>query len=390
MDISVVVPIYKGKKYIQQVVKQVEACKKHLQENSVELLLLNDYPEESIESVESETIEVRVFNADENLGIQGTRVKGCRLSRGEYILFLDQDDKISEMYLKSQLENVKKNDAAASICRVKENGREKYNTVYPFECVIDKEHMFGIENAIISPGQVLLKKSDISEVWKNNILRHNGADDWLLWLCMMSESRKMVLNDENLFEHIISGSNASWDGEEMLMSEKEVYKIISEAAICEPSLLIKLENLVESKQSSYIRILEKHREMLFIYDKWMTLECEKGDISEFLYEQGYKKVVIYGMGMLGKQLIRKLRDTKIQTVSVIDQNANYIDSEVDIITFEEFKKSADLIIVTPIQLTRDFLMQINQKTNIPTVSFGELLERWEYSEKQKNGDEKTL
>lgn len=120
MDISVIVPIYKGKEYINSIIKQVEECKKQLINESVELILLNDYPDDYIEEQQSDCISIRVFNTDRNLGIQATRVKGYENSNGNYILFLDQDDKIAPLYLKSQLENIIKSKAAATVCKVKE------------------------------------------------------------------------------------------------------------------------------------------------------------------------------------------------------------------------------------------------------------------------------
>jgi glycosyltransferase involved in cell wall biosynthesis len=129
MDISIIVPIYKGVKYTNQLIKQVEACKKQLINESVELLLLNDDPEVYIQPLHSEWVAIRVFNTEINLGIQGTRVKGYRYCNGEYVLFLDQDDKITDDYLKSQLKIIRQSNAATVVCKAKENGREKYNTM---------------------------------------------------------------------------------------------------------------------------------------------------------------------------------------------------------------------------------------------------------------------
>lgn len=378
MDISIIVPIYKGEKYINQIIKQVEACKKQLINESVELLLLNDDPEGYIQPLHSEWITIRVFNTEINLGIQGTRVKGYRYCSGEYVLFLDQDDKITDNYLKSQLNIIRQSNAAAVVCKAKENGREKYNTTYPFENVIDKWHMFTVENAIISPGQVLIRKKDISSVWGNNILKYNGADDWLLWLCMLVEDKKFVLNDDVLFEHVLYGGNASWNSEQMLLSEKEMYDVIEKTKKCEEKYLKGLEKLIESEQMRYIHFLEKYRTMFFLYDKWITLENTGKMLSDFLYDSGYKTVAVYGMGVIGNQLIHKLRNTRVNLEAVIDINADYIESDdIQVTTIEHFKQRVDLIIVSVIAMPPEQVKQIEKRTETEVVTLQQLLEWWE-------------
>ncbi len=49
MKISVIVPIYHGKMYIQQMIKQIEAAAKEV-DSEVELLLVNDDPQEVLDT----------------------------------------------------------------------------------------------------------------------------------------------------------------------------------------------------------------------------------------------------------------------------------------------------------------------------------------------------
>ena len=237
MDISIIVPIYKGKKYINDIVNQIEKCVKKLDGQQVELLLVNDYPKDILENQKSKLISIRVFNTDKNLGIQGARIKGIRFCEGKYILMLDQDDRISDNYLKSQMKVISDGNADAVICRARENGRSIYNVSNPFERTVDINYMYTGGNAIVSPGQVLLKKESISQMWLENILTHSGADDWFLWLCMFAEGKRMVLNDEELYEHVISGNNFSWNSEEMIQSENEIYDFFDKRGICDKILL---------------------------------------------------------------------------------------------------------------------------------------------------------
>lgn len=380
MKVSIVVPVYKGKKYIQRIIRQVEECSKHVSSVDVELLLINDCPDEILEDYYSNVVSVRTYNTDINRGIHGSRVKGCNLCEGEYILLLDQDDTISAEYLESQLTNIQKTKADASICRVKEDGRYTYNNTNPFERVLDVNYMTGVGNAIVSPGQVLIRKDAIPHIWKTHILEHNGADDWFLWLCMLGEQKKFVLNDDILFEHVIDGDNTSWNSEEMILSEKDMCDMICKANLFESSLTESLQKLISGETFRYIHLLEKYRNMFFLYDKWMRLESKNGDISKFLFNQGFKTVAVYGAGYIGKQLVQKLQNTKVCIAGLIDVNADYIKTDFFVSKLDDFKYSVDLVILTQIQDVAEIKCDIKKIMDVTVISIQELLQIWEQKE----------
>ena len=115
-DISIIVPIYHGKQYIDAIIAQIEKCIKKLEKKyMVELLLVNDAPEEKLGEYCSESMDIVVLNTDCNRGIHGARVRGLESCQGEFVLFLDQDDKITEDYLQSQISKMDNCDAI--VCR---------------------------------------------------------------------------------------------------------------------------------------------------------------------------------------------------------------------------------------------------------------------------------
>lgn len=377
MRLSVIVPFYQGHKYIVDLIKMTEACTNRLNDQStVELILSNDSPkEEIVKRNVSDIVDVVVINTDINRGIHGARVEGLSHCTGDYIVFLDQDDKISPDYFRSQIAALA--DADAVVCRARENGQEVYNRTVPFMKTIDYENMVSIGNTIVSPGQVLMRKEAVSDIWKRNLLKNNGVDDWFLWICMMRQGCLFALNEDILFEHRIDGSNLSWNSGKMLLSEKEMLEIIKAKALLDETMLGKLEHVIESEQQRYICFLEKYRAMFFLYDKWMHLECYKECLSKYLYQQEIRKVAIYGMGYIGKQLVDRLKGTEILVCGAIDRNAGFIDSEVPVMRIGEFDKKPDLIIVTVIENTEKIIQDIEHEINIPAIAIQQLLESWE-------------
>lgn len=373
--ISVIVPIFRGQKYLNRLIRQIESNAEKLAGNQVELLFVNDCPDELIEAKDSNLISIKVFNTDINRGIQGARVRGYELSKGEYLVFLDQDDYIADEYLINQYQNLTVSGADVSVCRAKENGKQVYNNTNPFENVCCLSYMVDNGNPIVSPGQVLLKKEAVSEKWKTNILEHNGADDWLLWLCMLGEHKKFALNSSILYEHVVNGSNTSWDSENMILSEQDVLKVIKSEKVFGPDILKKLEKTIEKEQFRHIHLLEKYREMFFIYDKWMSLENKYGNLADYLFHSGYSNIAVYGMGYIGNQLIKKVMKAGINVVCAIDINADYIESDIPLVSFDGFREAVDLIILTTL-LPKQVLYDIKTKTDIKIVTIQQLIHDW--------------
>lgn len=377
MKLSIIVPLYFGGKYILNLIRMTEACMQKLDGNMVvELVISNDVPEDKMqEHYFSDLIDITILETKIRRGVHGARVNGILNCSGDYVVFLDQDDWIAPDYLASQLKALNENDAV--VCKVRENGREIYNKTSPFEKTIDYLNMVSVGNTIVSPGQVLMRRDAVPDIWLRNILKNNGVDDWFLWICMMRQGCHFVLNEDILFEHRIDGSNLSWNSGKMLLSEKEMLEIIKAKALLDETMLGKLEHVIESEQQRYICFLEKYRAMFFLYDKWMHLECYKECLSKYLYQREIRKVAIYGMGYIGKQLVDRLKGTEIIVCGAIDRNAGFIDSEVPVMRLGEFDKKPDLIIVTVIGNTEKIIQDIEHEINIPAIAIQQLLESWE-------------
>lgn len=371
--ISVIVPLYCGEKYIFKIILQVEEAKKAVGNLAdIELIFINDYPEEKISAdLVGHGIEIKLFNLTENKGIHGARVEGLGRSGGRYVLFLDQDDKISPKYFLSQLCKIGKNDAV--VCKLIHENRQFYDTRMPFESVINKDYMISVRNSIISPGQVLIRKNVISEVWKNATLSNNGADDWLLWICMMAEGRQFALNTDILFEHVVEGNNVSINANYMINSEKEVYDIISKSGLLSEDELnrwsITIKNVVEER----IKILCKFQKMFYIYNEWMKLQEQDIYISSYLKQLGYKDVAIYGDSYIGKRLYHDLKKGGMNIPFFIDMNAKYLSEDIPIYMPDEDIPKVDIIIISLVEEGNSIMGRLSHKTEAKILSIIELI-----------------
>lgn len=347
-NVSVIVPIFHGKKYIDSMITQLEKCAETgCGEFLLELLFVNDDPREPIGDISSDLIAVKAIETDENRGIHGARVRGLELCAGDYVLLLDQDDQIDAGYFSSQLAHI--GDGDAVVCKLLHEGRQFYDTRMPFEEVITREFILSVRNPIISPGQVLLKKERIPETWKNARLKNNGADDWLLWLCMVAEDCSFALNPEVLFEHVVEGENESINVANMMASEQEIYEMLASMQTLSLEELEKLRGAVQAAAENHIKLLSKFQKMFFVYDNWLKLQEEGRYIHEYLKKCGVRRVAIYGDSYIGKRLYRSLRENGVEVSCFIDRNAAYLEEEIPVYPPQEGLPKVDLIIISLVE-----------------------------------------
>ena len=370
--VSIIVPIFHGKKYIDSMIAQLEKCaSRSIGKCTLELLLVNDDPDEQIGSFSSEKIDVKVIETDKNRGIHGARVRGLDYCKGEYILFLDQDDRIYSDYFSSQLAHLMDKDAV--VCKILHEGRQFYDTRMPFEKVINREYIVGVKNPIISPGQVLLRKNRIPKIWTELELKNNGADDWLLWLCMIAEGQEFALNPELLFEHVVEGENESINAKHMMDSESELYEAVKINGILTGSELEKLHDAVEAAAATHIGILVKFQKMFFVYDLWLRLQEQGVSISGFLQQRDVHSIAIYGYNQIGKRLYHTLTKEGICVKYFIDMNAEYLDEEIPIYLPEAALPQADMIIISLVEAVDSIKEKMSGLTKIQVCGIMELL-----------------
>ena len=373
-NVSVIVPIFHGKKYIDSMIAQLEKCAETgCGEFLLELLFVNDDPREPIGDVSSDLIAVRAIETDENRGIHGARVRGLEVCTGDYVLFLDQDDRIMPDYFDSQFKYL--GDGDVVVCKLLHEGKQFYDTRMPFEQVITREFIISVKNPIISPGQVLLRKEKIPKVWKDIKLKNNGADDWLLWLCMLAEGRKFALAPEVLFEHVVEGNNESINAGHMIESERELYQVIAENRILTGGELEKLHVAVQNVESEHIKLLSKFQKMFFVYNTWMELHEQGIYLEDYLEQQGVQSVAIYGFSYIGKRLSYNLGSGKIAVKYFIDMNAEYLQEEsIQIYKPDAPLPSVDMIIISLVEWTDSIRSTLTALSEAKLCTVTELFE----------------
>ena len=231
--VSVIVPFYHGNKYIEKLLDVLYKNRINLARINVacEIILVNDSPDTQISVARKELLEnVTIINNPVNQGIHQSRVNGLNAARGNYVLFLDQDDLITEDCLSSQIKAIGENDYVIAN-GFKTDSKDKYvlyKDMKSHKKCLKSLYFYFYTCPIISPGLVLIKKEAIPDEWKENILKHNGSDDYYLWLLMLENKAKGTINPDYVYIHVFTGQNTSLDPIYMRESTSEVLDLLKD------------------------------------------------------------------------------------------------------------------------------------------------------------------
>ncbi len=373
-SVTVIVPIYYGQQYIKTLIEQAESAGRRLkQEDTLELIFVNDAPDAPLMENEyhSDKIDIVVLNTEINRGIHGARVWGLSHAQGDYIVFLDQDDFINENYFCDQLKKI--GNADAVVCRVISGNKLQYTAWHKFEDVITKEYMLNRWNSIESPGQVLIRKTSIPNVWKENIMTYNGADDYFLWLSMFAEKKQFALNQEVLFEHIVTEWNTSSNTNLMMDSELEMIQLLLENHVFSSEDEACLQRLPHILRNNHITELEICRNAYSVYDSWLAQTLQGRNPADIFKKSGIHSVAIYGAGYIGKSIYKLMKNTDISIAFFLDRNADYINLEIPAYTVENSPKEIGGIIISLFKEAEMIKAGLQEKFHCPIYTIREFL-----------------
>ena len=229
MEISVIVPFYKGQQYLDYLLEILDK-NNNLIDEKMEVIFVNDYPEEHLVINNTYNFDVHVINNEVNVGIHHSRVNGLNQAKGKYILFLDQDDEITAECIKSQIEHITNADLciANGIMESDSESHLIYKNKRSQDYLKKQIGFIKVRDLIVSPGQCLIKKESIPEFWKHHFLTVNCADDYMLFLLMIDKKCEFAVNYDILYTHKYTGINISNDIHQNYQSNMAMLDLIKD------------------------------------------------------------------------------------------------------------------------------------------------------------------
>lgn len=326
MLISVVVPLYRGEKYIRRMIDSIES-NMNLDCSKTEIIFVNDDPQDSFKNIDyTSPLKIEFLNHQQNKGIHQTKIDGFKKSKGQYILFLDQDDTIADDYFDSQLRKIGSCDAV--FCNGYRRQKESiYNPERMKSMVFNLDEYLLSGYPLISLGQMLVRRDAVPKGWINNPMKYNGWDDHLFWVCMMHENSTVAFNTQYLYVHEEDGSNASFNWLAMKNSGIEFKDKVIGLKIFAGDDKSNFINTIKKRIAKYEKYIELDELIGYAKAKW---------VNDYLSSHQIRTIAVYGIGVYGKKFCRMIDSQTICIKYGIDQNAS--NKKADFPIYEEVKE----------------------------------------------------
>ncbi len=148
--VSIIMPVYNTEMYVAESIESVMAQTY----KSIELIIINDGSvDNSLRICEEYAIKhdnIHVFSK-QNGGISSARNMGIEKAKGDYLVFLDSDDILSNDMVELLMTSIKRNGSDIAVCDMTTNLKKVGNGSY-------KEKVFSPEEAI----KMILKETSFS------------------------------------------------------------------------------------------------------------------------------------------------------------------------------------------------------------------------------------
>ena len=225
---SVIVPIYKVEKYIEECIRSLV-----LQSfRDFELVLVDDgSPDDSVEIAErvlksSQSTEYRIIRT-ENRGVSAARNTGIDNSRGEYIVMVDSDDILSKDFLldfKRKIDSYPESDIISCGFEIIREDVKKETTVGDDKTLVcdhfvAQKHFFDRTIKFLLPALAI--KKDFIE---RNKIRFDEAvryseDVQFIWRCLAYNQKDIVHFTKENYKYILHpGSTMTASGIEKILT----------------------------------------------------------------------------------------------------------------------------------------------------------------------------
>lgn len=117
---------------------------------------------------------------------------------------------------------------------------------------------------------------------------------------------------------------------------------------------------------------KKFNQIIKVYERWMKLKNDNSGVFAFIRDSGFERVVVYGLGSLGRSLCGELCAQNIDVPYVMDRRKG-IPCGYPLYAIEDDLPDADLIIVTAISAYEEVREKLSKKMCCPILSLDDII-----------------
>lgn len=215
--VSVIIPVHNGAHLIEQAITSAL-----MQDVPLEILVIDDGSKDNLDQVMEKyknEHSVCYLKNEHQMGVAKTRNRGVAMAKGNYVAFMDADDRWKKNKLKKQLELMKRTGAV--LCSTARELMLPDGTltgrIIPVKPIITYKRL--LHHNQINCSSVLIK----TEVAREFPMCHDDShEDYLMWLNVLKKYKYSCAINEPLLQYRISTTGKSGS---KLHSAKMTFKV---------------------------------------------------------------------------------------------------------------------------------------------------------------------
>ncbi len=320
--VSIIIPVYNVEKYIEECLESV--CRQTMKD--IEIIVVNDGTQdnsmEKVSLLSYEDPRIKIINKA-NGGLSSARNEGLKAAKGEYILFLDSDDKLYELAIEVLYDQAKSMDldelffGAIPFCDScsSENDYNRYVDYYKrksdYSGVWKGTVLFSsfVENDDFKPSACLqlLKKFFLE---KNNITFLEGIlheDNLFTMQCLLKAEKAGVIDLDLYFRRIHDNS---------IMTQRKRMRNVYGYFISIIEMLKTIELSGLKQDDLYVVALEKQFDIMINVSLDYLQEISRNEMEDWLKRLSIQEQILFYF--LIRRPMENREDSKCKRFKVID------------------------------------------------------------------------
>lgn len=121
------------------------------------------------------------------------------------------------------------------------------------------------------------------------------------------------------------------------------------------------------------QMANKHLALFLMMNQWVKVKQQGKNLTAYFERNGFKKIAIYGMSYAGETLVEELRGSNVEVAYGIDQKADTIYADINIVSMEGELDEVDAIVVTAITFFDEIEEKLSEKVSCPIISLEDIL-----------------
>lgn len=314
----------------------------------------------------SEDARVKIFS-EHDFGIYNAMNRGIARASGDYVVFLNAGDTFFDCEVLKKAVKYMQADTEAiyygKALTIRKNGGENLIDFRSTSGNIKEELLKG---NMPCHQAILATRSSLTNHYFREKYKLRADFEWLVYtVCCGSRciGLPMIISK-------FDGSGVSSQVKSRLAMERETNDIIQEYAkdFKETDAELNIDKFVEWRMLSY-----KYQGMFMMTTNWLELRERGINISSYLLRKKWRRIAIYGMGNLGKCLLKELEGTGIDVVYCIDKKPQRDFAGKRIISISDNMEMVDAVVVTAVFSFLQIRDELKKKGNWSIISLEDII-----------------